>query len=63
MEFSKNPTGHVSWIQSLSFCMVTLLTLKLFISDGRKKITEKNFSVEPLKPYVVARFWPSKAKK
>ena len=54
MEFSKNSTGYVSWIQALSFHMVTLLTLKLFISEGRKKITEKKFSVEPPKPYVVA---------
>ena len=43
--------------------MVILLGPKLFISEGEKKITEKNFSVEPLKLYVMDRFWPLKAKK
>ena len=43
--------------------MVILLAPKLFISEGEKKITEKKISVDPLKLYVMDRFWPLKAKK
>ena len=63
MQFSKGHTAYVFWIHAAPLLMVILWPPKLFISDGDKKITEKKFSVEPLKLYVMDRFWPLKAKK